>query len=83
MLADAAYGNDSAFREELEELGLDYVVAVRSSTKVWRPGEEPLPPKPHKGTGRRPKRLRRSARAPTGSPEAVRHRANRSGPSAA
>ncbi|MDA0205872.1 MAG: IS701 family transposase [Acidobacteria bacterium] len=61
VLADAAYGNDSAFREELEELGLDYVVAVRGSTKVWRPGEEPLPPQPHKGKGRQPKRLRRSA----------------------
>ena len=61
VLADAAYGNDSAFREELEELGLDYAVAVRSSTKVWRPGEQPLPPKPHKGRGSPPKRLRRSA----------------------
>ena len=61
VLADAAYGNDSAFREELEKLGLDYVVAVRSSTKVWRPGDEPLPPKPHKGRGSPPKRLRRNA----------------------
>ena len=61
VLADAAYGNDSAFREELTELGLDYVVAVRSSTKVWRPGEQPLPPKPHKGRGSPAKRLRRSA----------------------
>ena len=61
VLADAAYGNDSAFREALEELGLDYAVAVRSSTKVWRPGEEPLPPTPHKGRGRPSKRLRRSA----------------------
>ena len=61
VLADAAYGNDSAFREVLEELGLDYAVAVRSSTKVWRPGEKPLPPKPHRGKGRPPKRLRRSA----------------------
>ncbi len=61
VLADAAYGADSAFRDELENLELDYVAAVQSSTTVWRPGEEPLPPRPYQGTGRPPKRLRRDA----------------------
>lgn len=62
VLADAAYGNDTGFREELEELGLDYVVGVQSSMTVWRTGEQPLPPKPYKGTGRPPKLLRRDAK---------------------
>jgi len=61
VLADAAYGNDSAFREELEELGLEYAVGVQGSTTVWRPGEGPLPAEPYKGMGRPPKRLRRDA----------------------
>ena len=62
VLADAAYGNDSDFREELEQLGLDYVVGVQSSTTAWKPGEAPLPPKPYSGTGRPPKLLRRDAK---------------------
>jgi SRSO17 transposase len=32
VLADAAYGNDSQFREKLTELGLKYVVGVQKST---------------------------------------------------
>jgi SRSO17 transposase len=61
VLADAAYGNDSGFREELEDLGLQYAVGVQGSTTVWRPGEGPLPAEPYKGTGRPPKLLRRGA----------------------
>ncbi len=49
VLADAAYGNDSQFREGLTELGLEYVVGVQKSTTVWRPGEAPLPAKRWKG----------------------------------
>lgn len=60
VLADAAYGNDMAFRQELEELGLQYAVGVQASMTVWRQGEEPLPPRPYKGTGRPPKLLRRT-----------------------
>jgi SRSO17 transposase len=59
VLADAAYGNDSQFREELTELGLAYVVGVQGPTTVWRPGEAPLPAKRWKGLGRPPKLLRR------------------------
>jgi SRSO17 transposase len=59
VLADAAYGNDSQFREGLTELGLEYVVGVQKSTTVWRPGETPRPAKRWKGRGRPPTLLRR------------------------
>jgi SRSO17 transposase len=59
VLADAAYGNDSQFREGLNELRLAYVVGVQGSTTVWRPGEAPLSAKRWKGLGRPPKLLRR------------------------
>ena len=59
VLADAAYGNDSQFREGLSELGLDYVVGVQKSTTVWRAGKAPLPAKQWKGLGRPPTLLRR------------------------
>ena len=35
VLADAAYGNSTAFREELRRLDLDYAVGVDGSTKMW------------------------------------------------
>jgi SRSO17 transposase len=59
VLADAAYGNDSQFREGLTELGLEYVVGVQKSTTVWRAGKAPLPAKRWKGKGRPPTLLRR------------------------
>jgi SRSO17 transposase len=59
VLADAAYGNDSQFREGLTELGLEYIVGVQKSTTVWRPGEAPRPAKRWKGRGRPPTLLRR------------------------
>lgn len=59
VLADAAYGNDSQFREGLYELGLEYVVGVQKSTTVWRTGTAPLPAKRWKGMGRPPTLLRR------------------------
>jgi len=36
VLADSGYGDSSAFRREIRELGLDYAVEVHSPTKVWR-----------------------------------------------
>ena len=60
ILADAGYGADGAFRSGLSELGFDYVVGVQPTLSVWRPGEEPLPPKPWSGTGRPPSLMRRS-----------------------
>lgn len=61
ILADAGYGADGAFRRELTELGLTYVVGVQPTLSVWRPGEEPLPPKAWGGKGRPPSLMRRNA----------------------
>ena len=58
VLADAGYGVDTEFRDGITELGLPYVVGIQSSTTLWPPGQEPLPPKPWSGRGRRPTRLR-------------------------
>jgi len=54
VLADAAYGNDNAFRAGLSELRLEYVVGVQSSMTVWGPGLKPLPAKRWTGKGRPP-----------------------------
>ncbi len=60
VLADPAYGNDTGFREALAGMELRYVVGVQSSTTIWPPGVEPLPPVPWKGgRGRPASRLRR------------------------
>jgi SRSO17 transposase len=62
VLMDAGYGVNSAFRADVSGLGLLYVAGVLSSTSVWPPGVEPLPPKPYTpGLGRPTKRLRRDA----------------------
>ena len=62
VVADAGYGMDSNFRREVTKMELEYVVGVQSSTSVWKPGTEPLPPRPRKWTGRPPRLLRRSAK---------------------
>src|SRR6185295_5885037 len=59
VLGDAAYGDETAFRVGVTDLGLRYVLGVRSGTSVWAPGTEPLPPLPWSGRGRT--RLRRDA----------------------
>jgi SRSO17 transposase len=60
VLADPAYGNDTGFREALAGMELGYVVGVQSSTTVWPPGSQPLPPPPGKGgRGRPATRVRR------------------------
>ena len=61
VLADAAYGINTGFRDELTRLKLQYVVGIQSSLKVWEPGKQPLPAGPRKATGRPPLFLRRSA----------------------
>jgi SRSO17 transposase len=60
VLADAGYGDETAFREGLTALGLLYAVGVRPATSVWAPGVAPLPPKPWSGMGKPPKLLRRA-----------------------
>jgi SRSO17 transposase len=57
VLADAAYGINSEFREELSKLELQYVVGVQSSMTVWEPGKQPLPAKPRGNMGRPPRLL--------------------------
>jgi SRSO17 transposase len=59
VLADAAYGTDTQFREAMSKLGLPYVVGIMSSVSVWKPGQAPLSKPKWKGTGRPTKLLRR------------------------
>ncbi len=59
VVADAGYGVDGTFRSALTKLGLEYVMGVQSSTTVWKPGMNPLPPLPRKRLGRPPRLLRR------------------------
>jgi len=61
VLADAAYGINTEFRDGLTGLGLPYAVGVQSSMTVWEPGKQPLPAKPRGKTGRPPRLLRRTA----------------------
>ena len=61
VLADAAYGVDTVFRDGITGLGLTYSVGVQPLTPLWPPGTGPLPPKPWSGRGRRPTRVRRDA----------------------
>jgi SRSO17 transposase len=58
VLADAGYGNSSAFRDGLSELGLAFVVGVSETATVWPQGMTPTVPA-RTGRGRPPKRLRR------------------------
>jgi SRSO17 transposase len=60
VLGDAGYGDETAFRTGVGDLGLRYVLGIRPGTSVWPPGRAPLPPGPWSGRGRPPTRLRRS-----------------------
>ncbi|ABE36589.1 transposase DDE domain protein [Paraburkholderia xenovorans LB400] len=59
VLADAGYGNDTAFRDALGELGLQYAVGIQSGTRVWPPGLAPLPAESSQGKAGRPRSLQR------------------------
>lgn len=59
VLADAGYGDETAFRDGITEMGLLYAVGIRPGTTVWPPGVSPLPPIPQKGRGRPSSLLRR------------------------
>jgi SRSO17 transposase len=50
VLADAAYGINTDFRDELTRLRLQYAVGIQSSLTVWEPGKQPLPAEPRKAT---------------------------------
>ena len=60
VLADAAYGINTEFRDGLSGLGLQYVVGVQGSMTVWEPGKKPLPAKPRGKMGRPPRLLQRT-----------------------
>jgi SRSO17 transposase len=60
VLADAAYGMNTEFRDEVTKLALPYVMGVQSSITVWAPGEQPLPAKQRGKIGRPPRLLQRS-----------------------
>jgi SRSO17 transposase len=62
VLADAGYGNDTDFRDNITELGLAYVVGIQSSNSLWPPDVAPLAPKPWSGRGRPPSLLRRDGK---------------------
>jgi SRSO17 transposase len=62
VLADAAYGTDTCFRQAITELGLPYVVGIMSSVSVWKPGQAPRSKPKWKGKGRPTKLLRRDSR---------------------
>ncbi|MDO9159385.1 MAG: IS701 family transposase [Burkholderiaceae bacterium] len=46
VLADAAYGDETAWREGLAKLGLTYAVGVRPGTTVWWGAYQPLTERP-------------------------------------
>ena len=60
VLADAAYGINTGFREGITALSLPYVLGVQSSMTVWEPGKQPLPAKTRGKMGRPPRLLQRS-----------------------
>ena len=61
VLADAAYGDEADFRQWLSARDLDYVLGVRSATRVWWDEHQPAPARP--STRGRPRtRLKRDAR---------------------
>jgi len=69
VLADAAYGDETAWRERLAHHGLTYAVAVRPGTTVWWGEHQPLP-KPA-STARRGRPRRRLKRDDTHQPISV------------
>ena len=61
LLADAGYGADTTFRDELTALGIPYVLGVQGTLSIWPPGQAPMPAKAWSGRGRPTKNLKRDA----------------------
>lgn len=62
ILADAGYGDATAFRDGLTARGFRYAVGISSQIAVWVHGKGPLGPKAHSGKRGRPAtHLRRDA----------------------
>jgi len=64
VLADAGYGDNSAFREGLTERGFVYSVGIAHNTSVWQPGSEPLPPCTRPGRERLSEALKLQGKLP-------------------
>jgi SRSO17 transposase len=62
VLADPAYGNNTEFRTSLTAMEQCYAVGIESSTKLWPPGQQPLPASPYSGRGQPPRRLHRNTK---------------------
>jgi SRSO17 transposase len=62
VIADAGYGVETQFRWRLTQMGLPYMVGIKSSVSVWPEDVQPLPPKRYSGRGRPPVVPRRSAK---------------------
>lgn len=52
VLADSAYGNSGKFRQGLRLRKLEYSVAIKPNTTIWRPGQGPDPVPEYSGMGR-------------------------------
>jgi SRSO17 transposase len=61
VLADAGYGDETAFRDGITAMGMLYAVGIRPATTVWAPGMAPLAPKAWAGCGAKPTKLRRES----------------------
>jgi SRSO17 transposase len=61
VVADAGYGVDTAFRDQLTARKLSYVVGVTKTVSVWPAGTAPLPPAAWSSHGHQPKLRRRDA----------------------
>ena len=60
VLADAGYGNSSALRDGIGELGLEFIVGISGKATAWPEGMTPTVPEPDRSKpGRRRKNLRR------------------------
>ncbi len=55
VIADAAYGTETAWRDQLSQRGLHYMVGVRDSTKVWWGVHQPAPMPAASPKGGRPR----------------------------
>ena len=71
VLADAAYGINTDFREGLTQLALQYVVGVQSSMTVWEPGKQPFTRQATKENGKTPAAIAASHGPSTRQCEAV------------
>ena len=55
VLADAAYGDETAWREPVADHGLKYALAMRPRTSVWWGSHQPLTDAPPAGRVGRPR----------------------------